>query len=143
MEVLNANGGMEGLTVSVWPDADHVKELRDGTRRDPQEIYVRDTIGAFAVAARKAGMDPRQGSYNRALPGGHLAEGWDLADAEEEGWSGEKVRDALDEMGMKMTNEKKFIKMDVTLDSEDDPAPFEDGSEEIDDLTLAGLDDDE
>jgi hypothetical protein len=134
--------GLKGVTFSVWPDADRIKEMRDGSRRDPQELYVRDTIGAFAVAARKAGLDPETVKYNRALPGGHLAEGWDLADAEEEGWTGEKVRHAIDERGMNMAINSDFLKMDVTLESADDPAPFEDGSEEVDDLSLSGLLDD-
>lgn len=143
MDLMRERGTLEGVSLSVWPDADRIKELRDGTRRDPQEIYVRDSIGAFVIAARRAELDPKQMSFNRALPGNHLEEGWDLADAEDEGWDGEKLKMTLDERGMTMAIEPRFMKMDVTLESEDDPTPFEDGSEEIDDLTLAGLDADE
>ena len=128
---------LDKLSFAVWPDADHIKTRPDGTEIDAQQLYVRDTIGAFVTAARKAGLDPTKASYSRALPGQSRENGWDLADAENEGWDGERVRLEIDEKGAKMPIEKRFLDLDVNINDADDPAPFEDGPEAIDDLELS------
>ena len=129
---------LDTLTFSVWPDADHMKQRPDGTEIDAQALYVQDTIGAFVTAARKAGRDVSRTTFNRALPGTNRENGWDLDDAKNEGWTGEDVRRAIDEGGMEVAVEKRFLEMDVHLD-ESDPAPFEDGPEEF--LELSDRDD--
>lgn len=133
---------LDRLTFSVWPDADHIKERPDGTKIDAQQLYVRDTIGAFATAARKAGLDPTKVTFERIYPGTSRENGWDLADAEQEGWTGEKVQREIDK-GAKMPIENRFMELDVELTDEADPTPFEDGPEENDDLALSDLDEED
>jgi putative DNA primase/helicase len=128
---------LDKLSFAVWPDADHIKTRPDGTEIDAQMLYVRDTIGAFVTAARKAGLDPTKVSFSRALPGFTRENGWDLADAETEGWDGERVRLEIDERGAKMPIEKRFLDLEVDINDADDPAPFEDGPEAIYDLELS------
>lgn len=137
---LASDQGLSDVTFSVWPDADHIKTRPDGTEINAQELYVRDTIGAFVTAMRKEGMDPTGISFNCALPGTHRENGWDLADAEIEGWSGDKVVEEIDERGMQMPVEKRFMDLEVDISDDGDPAPFEDGPESIDHLTASDLD---
>lgn len=137
-------GSLKGLTFCVWPDADKkVTRIRGDEKEevDPQAIYVRDTIGAFVVAARKAGLDPMEARYQRALPGTHRVKGWDLDDAKNEGWTGEKVIDWMMNRGMAMAVESRFLDLDVDICSGGDPTPFEDGPEDPMDLGLSGQDD--
>jgi putative DNA primase/helicase len=135
--------GLSGVTFAVWPDADHIKSRPDGSTIDAQELYVRDTIGAFVTAMRKAGMDPNEVSYRRALPGTDRENGWDLADAEREEWDGDRVVSEIDEEGMPVAIEKRYLELEVDITDDGDPAPFEDGPEGIDHLTLPDLEDEE
>ena len=136
-------GGLDGVEFVVWPDADHIKTRPDGGEIDAQKLYATDTIGAFAVAMRKAGHNPLKVSFTRANPGYDREKGWDLADAEEEGWDGDAVVRAIEEEGTKLPVEKRFMDLDVELRDDGDPTPFEDGPEEDAYLTLAGLTEEE
>lgn len=119
------------VTFSVWPDADHIKKPKRHTTQevDAQENYVRDTIGAFVTAMRKAGIDPTDVRYTRALPGYDREHGWDLADAKKEGWTGQDILEHIEEKGAKMPIEKRFLELDVAPAGDDEITPFEDGPE--------------
>lgn len=92
--------GLSGATFAVWPDADPAAPRADGNRFDAQEQFARDASRAFATAMRAAAMDPKHTRFMRAMPEAGLKRGWDLADAEDEGWSGERVVAELDGKGV-------------------------------------------
>ncbi len=83
--------GLAGVEFTVWPDADHPRKRSDGTEADPQKMFAQDTVMAFATAMLKARMDPTAVKYSRVLPGTDRESGWDLADAEDEGWDADPV----------------------------------------------------
>lgn len=91
--------GLSGATFAVWPDADPVATRAQGGRLDVQALYAREACRAFAAAMSEAGMDPTEIRFVRALPAAGLKSGWDLADAEAEGWSGNRVVSELDGSG--------------------------------------------
>jgi putative DNA primase/helicase len=136
----SGENALDDVQFSVWPDADHVTKRKDGVEVDPQALYVRDTIGAFVTAARKEGIDPTKVDFDRACPGTDRKSGWDLADAKEEGWDGDRVTSEIDDKGMKMAIEKRFMDLDVELKDGSDLTPFEDGPEGLDDFTPLGQD---
>lgn len=80
--------------VIVWPDADPVKEMHDGSRVDPQEIYakrvfsglLRDMKESFGPESDLSSID-----FKRVIPPEGVEKGWDVADALDEGWTRERV----------------------------------------------------
>lgn len=78
----------------VWPDADPVKTLHDGTTADPQEIYakrvfsgfLRDLKDSFGVNSDLSSVD-----FKRVIPPEGVEKGWDVADAIDEGWTRAKI----------------------------------------------------
>jgi len=67
---------LAGKTIAVWPDSDE-----PGTKA--------------ALAVADACLAVGATSVKIAEPPADLAQGWDLADAEAEGWTGEQIRDYL------------------------------------------------
>lgn len=76
--------------VIVWPDADPIKEMHDGSRVDPQEIYakrvfsglIRDLKKSFGPESDLSSID-----FNRVVPPDEAPRAWDIADALDEGWT--------------------------------------------------------
>lgn len=101
--------GLTGATFAVWPDADPAATRADGSRFDAQEQFARDVSRAFATAMRAAAMDPERTRFMRAIPEAGLKRGWDLADAEAEGWNGDRVVAELDGKGVAIAVPKPIM----------------------------------
>lgn len=78
------------INVVIWPDADKPITRPDGTSEDRIEIYVRQTFSTFAQRAIDFGMKGAL-RMSAVIPPADVVSGWDLADAESENWSPEKV----------------------------------------------------
>lgn len=79
---------LAGRKVVGWPDCDSQVDKRSGEPRPYAEQP------GMAAMLRIAGLVAEHGATMRlvAVPApGHLADGWDLADAEAEGWDGDRV----------------------------------------------------
>ena len=146
MELAAQTGtGLSDVTFSVWPDADHGEKSPGGAEIDIQSGYVRDAVGAFAVAMRKQGLDPAQVNFTRAIPGTDRKRGWDLADAESEDWNADRVIRTLDEEGTVVSIDERFLEFEVGSVNHDAPELvgdemelFGDGPEDIDHLVSSG-----
>ena len=137
--------GLSGVTFSVWPDADHDTGKSDGTGIDVQSCYVDSAVGAFVAAMRKQGLDPEQVNFTRAIPGTDRRKGWDLADAESESWTGDRVVRALDEEGMAVSVNRRYLESEIgpaDADDGNDPVFPGDGPDDIDHLVLSKCDED-
>lgn len=78
----------------VWPDAEPIRDLRDGTKRNTQEFYAKQVFSGFLrdlwdSFGHKNVMERIE--FLRAIPPEGVEKGWDLADAVDEGWTREKV----------------------------------------------------
>lgn len=74
----------------TWPDADKLLERPDGTKEDRVESAVMQVLSAF----RQRLIDENCTTpviTGRIAPPEGVESGWDLADAEKEGWSSERV----------------------------------------------------
>lgn len=79
------------VTVAVWPDADAPMRRPDGEIIDRQAKYASSVLTGFFQAVRDAGLAMSRFRAVRIAPPEGVASGWDLADAEAEGWSGGDV----------------------------------------------------
>ena len=77
--------------IFIWPDADNDIRMHDGTIVDRQANQVRKIADALIAA----GCDPEHSVLQRVAPPTDVANSWDLADAERDGWSGQHVLDHL------------------------------------------------
>ncbi|MCE6959653.1 hypothetical protein LAZ40_11550 [Cereibacter sphaeroides] len=75
------------VRVHLWPDADAKLIRPDGTEVDRQDVWTRQTLSALLQSAIDAGLDPSLFGLSRVVPPKDVESGWDLADAEKEGWT--------------------------------------------------------
>lgn len=131
--------GADEIDVYVWPDADKDKKLANGRIATPQKKFSKTCIGGFLVAARQFGMDLDMFSFKRVSPGDDLEEGWDLADAEAEGWTGHDLQEALLNNAFDEAPDKVFLdmKIDFSLEEEGGLTPFEDSADDIGDMDMS------
>lgn len=79
----------------VWQDADAELLRPDGRREDRQKLYAGQLMTSLIQGAIDQGVDHTLIDPNWITPPKSVESGWDLADAEEQGWSAEQVRDHI------------------------------------------------
>ena len=73
--------------VTIWPDADAVLTRTNGEIVDRQVKFARQVSTGLMQALIDEGIDPAGLDLKRVIPPSDVESGWDLADAEKEGWS--------------------------------------------------------
>lgn len=119
------DSAMEALHVAIWPDADPLIRMRDGTVRNPQDIYAMDNLHAVLAAFRRAGASVEGVGFVRITPPEGVGKKWDLADAEEEGWSGADVLSALRERAVRIEAAPDAPVQGMDPSEDRGPAPFD------------------
>ena len=85
----------ENVTVYVWPDADRHLIRPGGKLVDRQRGFALGIASALRAGADEVGFDMRGIGTRRIVPPSVTADGWDLADALEQGWTTRNVLDQL------------------------------------------------
>jgi putative DNA primase/helicase len=111
----------------IWPDADAPILMRQtGQLVDRQNAYAMDIANGIGFALNRAGADPDRFSFSRVTPVEGVASGWDLADAEKEGWDGMRVLAKISDDPFSIRPDAAFIAVDRSAPEEADaPFPFE------------------
>lgn len=124
----------KGVEVVIWPDADAPTIMRKtGEKVDRQKAYATDLVNSLGFAFRQAGIDPEHVSFSRISPIEGVDSGWDLADAEKEGWSGEDVLEKISTTSIPMVPNEEFVGYERPAPEEADaPAPFDHDETDID-----------
>lgn len=126
-----AQQNVGNIQMLIWPDADPETVKRDGTRVDPQREYARVMIGGFISAATRLGYDTGGMRFGRVKPPADAPKGWDIADAESDGWSvtqlrayiaGNSVKEKVDERFRKAASPQSVRRADL-------PVPFDGGDD--------------
>jgi putative DNA primase/helicase len=135
MDIL-AQHSPEEINVIIWPDADPVYERHGGAKYEPQKIYTTKLVGGFTVSAREAGISPDRFTFTRIQPDTDVKKGWDLADAEEEGWDGLRLIDELQARAHVTKPDKAFLEMQIDFSAEEEVGlvPFEDVADDFGDV---------
>lgn len=117
----------EDLEVLVWPDADAPTVMRKtGEKVDRQKAYAEDIVNGLGFALQRSGVDADRVAFSRISPVEGVASGWDLADAEKEGWSGADLLDRIGTDRLLVTPDPEFIRADRPAREEADvPSPFD------------------
>lgn len=115
------------IEVLVWPDADPPTVMRKtGRKIDRQESYASDIVNGLGYAFHRAGIPLDQVSFARISPVDGVASGWDLADAEQDGWSGSDLLDWISEDRLPVVVDADFVRSEhVAREEADTPSPFE------------------
>lgn len=92
LECLTASMTVEIL---IWPDADKLLERPDGSVIDRQEKFVRQVATGLFQTINDMNISDARITARRVLPPQDVESGWDLADAEKQGWSGLGVIDHI------------------------------------------------
>lgn len=127
-ELAGALAGDTGpVRVVVWPDADAPMVMRQtGEVVDRQHAYAADVVNGIGFALNRAGADLGRFSFSRVSPVEGVGSGWDLADAEKEGWDGPRVIAKISADPLVMRPDAAFIAVDRSAPEEADaPFPFE------------------
>lgn len=138
-----AAAGDRKVRITIWPDADKLLVKRDGSTVDRVEKYVKQVSTSLTQAVIDAGKDPAQFTIQSITPPPGVESGWDLADAREEGWSPQLVREyietynsevtpdmlnlraidpTIEDVAAKPREEGELIPFDKALSTEDDEA---------------------
>lgn len=110
LESLQEDGRIE---VIIWPDADKLMERPDGTLVDRQDKFAKQVATGLFQTMIDMNISPARVRALRVTPPADVESGWDLADAETQGWSGIGVLDhiknfsvAIDEAGLPFRDQK-------------------------------------
>jgi hypothetical protein len=122
------------LRVVVWPDADTPTIMRNtGEQVDRQAGYARDIINGVAYAMSRNGCQLEDIRFSRVSPMNDVTNGWDLADAETEGWTGEQVFAKICKETLSVIPDRAFLEVATSAREEADaPVPFEHDDSTID-----------
>ncbi|MCW3782611.1 CHC2 zinc finger domain-containing protein [Defluviimonas sp. CAU 1641] len=93
--------GDRPVSFTVWPDADKPLERPDGSVVDRQKHYVLQTLSALVQRAIDFGA-PDMPSICAVTPPSGVESGWDIADAEREGWSPDRLRSYIEKHSSKV-----------------------------------------
>jgi hypothetical protein len=114
------------VRVHVWPDSDTPITRPDGEIVDRQKKYGREVVNGLGYALMRAGADRSLVTFSRVRPIEGVKHGWDLADAEAEGWKAERVFAKIKDDPIILTPEPEYLEADRPVREEvDDPAPFD------------------
>jgi hypothetical protein len=122
------------LRIAVWPDADTPTIMRNtGEQVDRQAGYARDIINGLAYALTQKDIPLENVQFSRVSPMSDVGNGWDLADAEAEGWTGDQALAKICDDSLSMTPDKAFLEVAQSAREEADaPTPFEHDDSAID-----------
>lgn len=138
-----AEAGITDIRFLPWPDADKPKTITVGGEKklsDPQGKFaktvsygfLRDLRTSFQEKGKTQLLDEERINFSRILPLDHVDSGWDVADAIDEGWSGNDVAIFMknNQVGIDMSNmaENKLSEPDPEIsgaEQEGSPAPFD------------------
>lgn len=93
--VLAAVRENKSLEVIIWPDADKLMERPDGTSVDRQDKFARQVATGLFQTMIDMNIASTRVRALRVTPPDGVESGWDLADAETEGWSGIGILDQI------------------------------------------------
>jgi len=114
------------VRVLVWPDADTPITRPDGEVIDRQAKYGKEIVNGLAFALARDGLAHDRASFTRISPIAGLTHGWDLADAETEGWTADRVFAKISEEGIRLEPEAQYLEANRPVREEaDDPVPFD------------------
>lgn len=124
---LLGGGAEEGLEVLVWPDADAPTVMRQtGELVDRQKAYASDIVNGLGYALARSGADLERVRFSRISPMEGVESGWDLADAEKAGWTGDQLLAKIRTETIGMTPDASFVAPDRSAREEAEaPFPFE------------------
>ena len=120
-------GATGPVEVVVWPDADTPIIMRKTQEVvDRQKAYATDIVNGIGYALTRAEVPLDQVSFSRIAPIEDVASGWDLADAEQEGWSGQDLIQRAQVGALPVQADKAFLRADRPAREEADvPVPFD------------------
>lgn len=95
-EMMDAVRGGTMRELVIWPDADKLLIRPDGTKIDRQKKFALGVVKGFRKAMDDAGLAHDLVPIRIVTPPEGKESGWDLADAEAEGWTGKDVQDWID-----------------------------------------------
>lgn len=138
-----AEAGITDLRFITWPDADKPKMITVSGEKKPSDPqgkfaktvaygFLRDLRSSFSDNGKAQLLDEERINFSRILPPDHVDSGWDVADAIDEGWSGNDVAVFMknNQVGIDMSNmaENKLTEPDPDVpgaEQEGSPAPFD------------------
>lgn len=127
------SAGPGPIRVLVWPDADQPLKRTDGTIVDRQEKYGVEVVNGVGYALVSSGVALDQVALQRVHPVEGKKGGWDLADAEEENWSGADLLAKISEEGIRLTPGARYVELSGRVREEaDDPVPFDQDDTSVD-----------
>lgn len=88
--------GNAPVRIIIWPDADSVMRRPDGRTVDRQKKFIDAVAGGLLQALVDFGLPVSAVQIGAVRPPSGKPSGWDLADAETEGWDGQAFRDYID-----------------------------------------------
>lgn len=116
----------EPVRIHVWPDSDTPITRPDGEVVDRQKKYGREVVNGLGYALMRAGVDRSLVTFSRISPIEGVKHGWDLADAEAEGWNADRVFAKIIDDPIILMPEPEYLESDRPVREEvDDPAPFD------------------
>lgn len=123
----------EDVRCFVWPDGDHPKEKNNGEIHDKVKEYGRDIIGGLATAMLRAGTAPDRSEFLRVTPPEGRENGWDLADAETEGWTATDMLSRITEASVKIFPEERYMTTrNPATEEAPTPSPFDETHDDAD-----------
>lgn len=140
----------------IWPDADTPLTRPDGSIVDRQRKFSAKIMIGLLSALRNAGIDENQISIRIVTPPSGKESGWDLADAEQDGWGGKDVLNWISGNSFSPDDPDKRIVDDVKKSLESSAPTPEDRSDALSeesefpmpdalqqfDMMMAGIDED-
>jgi len=122
------------IEVLVWPDADAPTIMRKtGEAVDRQKAYATDIVNGLGYALNRAGVDLDRVRFSRIKPMENVESGWDLADAEQESWSGDDLLKSLEADRLPVDLDPDFVRSERPAREEADaPYPFEHDDSSVD-----------
>jgi putative DNA primase/helicase len=122
------------IEVLVWPDADAPTIMRKtGESVDRQKAYATDIVNGLGYALNRAGVDLDRVRFSRIRPVEDVESGWDLADAEQEGWSGDDLLKSLESDRLPVEPDPDFVRSERPAPEEADaPYPFDHDDSSVD-----------
>ena len=105
-----AASGQRKIRITIWQDADSQMIRTDGTTVDRQAKYVRQCGTSIVQAAIDAGLSLDDISLRHIVPPSGVESGWDIADAEQEGWEPPRLRAYIEKNCLKVDHDMLNIR---------------------------------
>lgn len=133
--LLDLFGAGDPIEILIWPDADKLMKRPDGVEIDRQEKFVVGVATGLHQALADAGIAAAAAKVSRIVPPGGVESGWDLADAENEGWDGERLLAHADVSMRDIAHETLPVKAPHAPKADADTAARKQDDEETDPMS--------